>query len=179
MQGNSIHMMLRAFFLSLLLACHTSFALSTDSQQPIHIQANSAERSEKNGTTIYEGEVIITQGSLKLAADKVVIYSKGDRVSHIIASGNPAHFEQQPNADDPVIHAEGNTIMYHLDIERIRLEESASLVREGSSVKGEQIDYFIAEEIVKAQGASGLNKKDHKPQERIEVVILPAKKGAE
>lgn len=172
--------MFRLFLLVALgFCCQNAAGLANDREQPIHIQANSAERSEKNGTTIYEGDVVIMQGSLKLIADKVIIYSDDDRVSHIIASGTPAHFEQQPSEDEPVIHAKGKTIMYHLDLERIRLEESASLVRAGSRVMGEQIDYYIADEVVKAKGAIGDKTNNPKAQERIEVVILPSKKASE
>ena len=184
MQGNRFTTLLSGFgFLSLLsvalLFCQAAWALTSDRQQPIRIQADSAERSEKNGTTIYQGSVAIMQGSLKLDADQVIIYSKGDKVSHIIASGEPAHFEQQPNEDDPIIHAKGKTIMYHLDLDRIRLQGGASLVRAGSRVMGEQIDYYIGEEVVKAQGASDENSDQNQAQERIEVVILPSKKAAE
>jgi lipopolysaccharide export system protein LptA len=179
MQCHSARLIFRCLMVALILVCPGTQALTGDREQPIHIQANSAERSGKNGTTVYEGNVVIQQGSLKLDADKVVIYSKDNKVSHIIATGNPAHFEQKPNKDDPVIHARGNIITYHLDQERIRLEESASLVREGSRVKGEQIDYFITEEVVKAQGNNGENPNIGQPKERIEVVILPSKKTAE
>src|SRR5690554_7405256 len=48
-------------------------ALPSDSQQPIHVKADSAEMDDKRGVAIYRGDVIITQGTLKITGDTVTI----------------------------------------------------------------------------------------------------------
>ena len=54
------------FSLSLLLAAGQSHALSTDSNQPIRVQADSAELDDGKGVATYRGNVVITQGSLRV-----------------------------------------------------------------------------------------------------------------
>ncbi len=71
--------------------CH---GLSTDKDQPIHLEADSVEIDEASGISIYQGNVIITQGSLKLWADKMWIHRSNGVTKKIITEGNPTHFRQ-------------------------------------------------------------------------------------
>lgn len=147
-------------------------ALPGDAQQPIRIKADSAERNEKTGQTIYDGNVIIVQGSLQITADKVVIEGGASSIKSIRATGNPAHLQQQPRQDQSKIHARGDTIFYHLERKLVELIGEASLIQQGSTVSGERIDYFIADQVVKAHSDTGSSNKTT----RVEVVI-PAPKA--
>ena len=89
-----------------LLLCHQAYAakLNTSDHRsaPIAIEADSAEQDEKNGITIYRGNVSIEQGDLTIKADTVTIQSSTNstqtdaapsrNISHIIANGKPARF---------------------------------------------------------------------------------------
>ena len=44
-------------------------ALPSDNSKPINVQADSAEMDDKRGVAIYRGDVIITQGTLKITGD--------------------------------------------------------------------------------------------------------------
>ena len=128
---------------------------------PIAIEADSAEQDEKNGVTIYRGNVSIEQGDLTIKADTVTIQSQTSsttsdastsrNISHIIARGKPARFTQQLANEPNPINAEGNTIRYAIEDGIILLEDNASIDQIGSKVTGEKIEYFIREEKVKAQ----------------------------
>ena len=54
-----------ALILSLVPALHVA-GLPDDRDQPIHITADQALRDEKQGKTVYSGNVHMTQGSLKI-----------------------------------------------------------------------------------------------------------------
>src|SRR5690554_7907613 len=56
-------------------------ALPSDSEQPIHIQADTAELDDKKGTAIYRGDVVITQGTLKITGHTVTLVQGKDRKS--------------------------------------------------------------------------------------------------
>lgn len=152
---------------STLFISPTLFALPDDTQQPIRIKADSAERNEKTGQTIYDGNVIIEQGSLQITADQVVIEGGAGNITSIRATGRPAHLEQQPRHEQSKIHARGYTIYYHLEQKLVELKGKASLVQQGSTVSGERIDYFIADQIVKAHSDSDSTTEST----RVEVVI--------
>ena len=58
--------------LTLLAGCAThALALPSDSSQPIRIQADSATLDDKRNTAVYTGNVIITQGSMRLTGGRV------------------------------------------------------------------------------------------------------------
>ena len=59
--------------LGLAAASSTSWALPSDRDQPIRVQADSAELDDKQGVAVYRGSVVITQGSLKITGDTVTL----------------------------------------------------------------------------------------------------------
>ena len=71
---------LRVSFTCLLLCCGQVWALQGDRAEPISIESDTAERDETKGTTTYAGAVIMQQGSMKINADKVIIYSNKEKV---------------------------------------------------------------------------------------------------
>jgi lipopolysaccharide export system protein LptA len=153
--------------LSLLGLSFLASALPDDHQQPIKIESDRAEQNDKKGTTTYEGSVVIRQGSIKINADKVIVYSEASQVDKIICIGKPAHYQQRPNPLDGLVLASGNTIEYHLSTDKIYLLKNASLEQNGSIITGEKIDYDLKAEVVKA--TAGDNTKD-----RIQMVIPPS-----
>ena len=84
--------MLPVFFLVLGLMCANVQALSTDSQQPIEIEADFAELDDQEGRTIYVGNVIVTQGSIKMTGDKLkVLFDENRDLEHAHMEGRPAY----------------------------------------------------------------------------------------
>lgn len=153
-----------------LLSAAPCLALSSDRDQPIHIQSDTAERNEKKGITIYTGKVQMNQGSMRILAEKVTIHSVDDQVDKIIAIGSPAHYQQQPSPDKETVIAKGNTIEYFLEKEEILLLENASLKQQGTSMTGKRIRYDIKASQVNAVGGNSA-------QEQIHMVIPPKPKA--
>ncbi len=141
--------------------------LPEDRLQAINIESDRASRNDKTGLTIYEGSVILTQGSINIRADKITVHSKANKVSKIVCIGEPAHYHQQPEPDAGLVIARANTIEYHLDRDAITLRKNASLDQEGTVLKGEIINYDLKEELIEARG-------DEKGTGRIQMVIPPS-----
>lgn len=162
-------------FLGSTLACGSAMALPTDREQPIRVQADSAELDDKQGVAVYRGSVVITQGSLKITGDQVTItQSANGDVDVFTAVGGPAYYEQQPSADKALVKAYGKTIQYYAANERIVLIDQAKVVQEGNTFTGEKIVYDTQRQIVNAGRAN--NASVSKPQPRIDMVIQPKKK---
>ena len=140
-------------------------ALDEDAQQPIRISADQALRDEKQGITIYNGNVHMDQGSLQLRADRVTIYRIEEEADKIVATGAPAQMQQQPEPDQPPVTARAGIIEYYKLEERVRLRKGARLEQEGSTFTGESIDYYMADQRVRATS----NADDE--SSRVEVVI--------
>ena len=128
--------------LSLLLA-QSLYALPEDADQPIHISADSAEVDQQAEQVVYRGSVQVNQGTLRVTADEMTIEYEEQKVVRIIATGTPAHYQQQLEANDDQVKADANTIVYHTKDERIDLRGSASLEQKGNTLTGDLIHYDI------------------------------------
>ncbi len=156
--------------LLLLLAClqlsWPALALTTDGSQPINIEADTADIDDKAGTTIYRGNVVVTQGSIRLTGDTVTIYSPGRTLQKVTAQGNPAHFQQRPENKDEDMRAESRTMEYLVDTEKLILLDEARLWQGKDAISGNRIDYDIKADVGKASRGAGAD-------ERVKVVIQP------
>ncbi|MBV2134452.1 lipopolysaccharide transport periplasmic protein LptA [Pseudomonas sp. MAP12] len=165
------------FGLSTLLAAIPAWALPTDREQPIRVQADSAELDDAKGVAVYRGGVVITQGTLKITGDTVTItQDKNGDIEVFTSVGKPAYYEQKPAEDKPVVKAYGLTIQYFAVNERIVLIDQAKVVQEGNTFEGEKIVYDTQRQIVNAGRATGSNVSTPRP--RIDMMIQPrSKKG--
>ena len=139
--------------IGILLLANQSQALSTDKSQDLVVIAESAVVDKNKGSTVYSGDVSISQGSMLIAADKVEIITSSDGVViQIIAqsiqeSDQQAHLEQQPDNKEPV-YAEARKISYFIQEERIHLSGNATLRQSENEYTGELVDYDINQGIV-------------------------------
>lgn len=160
------HLACAATVFSLLIAT-TAHALPDDQQQPIRITADSAERDENASTTRYVGSVVLTQGSLVIEADTLVIKQLERDQSVITASGTPARMRQTPELEQPPIKAEAGEIIYRQQQDQITLSDGARIEQDGAIVTGAVIDYQVSAQRVSASGG------DEGTGQRVEVIIPP------
>lgn len=141
-------------------------ALTADQSQPINIEADTADIDDKAGTTIYRGNVIVTQGTIRLSGDTVTIYSPGRTLQKVTAEGNPAHFQQRPDNKSEDMRAQSRTMEYLIDTEKLVLLNDAHLWQGGDKISGNRIDYDIKADVGKASKGAGAG-------ERVKVIIQP------
>jgi lipopolysaccharide export system protein LptA len=161
---------LRPVFAVSVLGCLIpagAVALPDDRDQPIHITADTAIRDEKQGFTVYRGNVHMIQGSLDIVADTLTIYHENAQADKIVAEGKPAKMQQQPAVDEPLVKARAEIIEYYKIEDKVHLKINAHITQDGSSVTGDSIDYFITEQLVKADSQQAPDGK------RVQVVIEP------
>ncbi|MEE8058903.1 MAG: lipopolysaccharide transport periplasmic protein LptA [Pseudomonadales bacterium] len=132
----------------------SSWALPEDNQQPINIQSDRAtQKSLANGEqTEYFGNVVMTQGSLLINGDHIIIHSKNRKATKIVAIGKPAKFQQQSTPNKEPVKAQANTINYELRNETLILAGNATIEQDGATVSGKRIEYNTATERVNANG---------------------------
>lgn len=161
----------RALIWGMLLACSVTAvplaALPEDRDQPIRIEADEALRDEKQGFTRYQGNVKMDQGSLHIEADRITVYHDQREADRIVAEGTPATLQQQPEPDKGLVKARAQMIEYFKTEDRVRLSREANIEQEGSIVTGDSIDYYISEQLVRAD--SDKSREDSRVQ-----VLIPA-----
>ena len=124
----------------------------------------------------YKGNVIITQGSMKITGNTVTITRNAQGEVDIFTSvGNLAYYEQKPSVDKPIVQAYAVTIQYYAAQDRIVLIDKAKVVNDGNTSEGEKIVYDTVRQVVSAGRANG-GAKVTTPRPRIDMVIQPKKK---
>ncbi|HSC66325.1 MAG TPA: lipopolysaccharide transport periplasmic protein LptA [Cellvibrio sp.] len=164
-----------ALALTALIAGYSisAVALPSDKNETIRGSADNLTVDQKNGVATYTGTVKITQGSLMISADSIVIHTNADSsVEKMIATGNPARFQQQPEKDQGVVTASAKQITYTPNNEHLVLIQDASVEQNGAVMSGPHIDYDLVKEVMKAAGTKSAN-----GAQRIEIVIPPKGKG--
>ena len=139
------------FGLTAALGSSMALALPSDREQPIRVQADSAELDDKQGVAVYGDIEVVT------------------------SVGKPAYYEQKPAPDKDVTKAYGLTIQYFVTQNRVVLIDQAKVIQEGNTFEGEKIVYDTQRQIVNAGRATGSQVTSPRP--RIDMVIQPKKKA--
>ncbi len=149
----------------------TAGALSTDKEQPINIEADSVEIDDKKNISIYTGNVVVTQGTIRLDADIVTAYTPDKQLQKIVAEGDPVRYQQRPDKKDEDMRAKAQRMEYYATSGKLILQDGAHLWHEGNEFSGNRIEYDTRADVVIATKApSG--------KERVQVVIPPKGKRA-
>lgn len=163
---------------SLLLSLSGNLmALATDRDQPITLEADTADIDDLKGISIYTGNVILTQGSMVIKAEKLTLYNdKNKDLEKAIAVDKKklARFKQRPEGKTQDFKAKATTLIYYIKKEKIHLLENAHVDQEDGSFSGHKIIYDTKNETVIATSKKD---KQEKPISGSRVkVTLPAKK---
>lgn len=146
-----------------LLGQPAAWALQADAQQPLLIEANDVEVREADGTSVYVGQVVVTQGSLRLTADHVTVYHQENRQPRfIIALGKPVRYQQQLDAKASMVQASALRMEYDAVKEELILIGDGLLVQGTDRLASERIIYDRAHAQFRA-GGSG----------RVKITITP------
>ena len=162
------------------LGSASAWALPTDRDQPIRIQADDAQLDDKQGIATYKGDVIITQGSMKVTGNTVTITrTQAGDIDVVTSVGNLAYFEQTQTAGDTKpVQGYGVTIQYHATQDRVVLIDRAKVIdKDGNITQGEKIVYDTNKKLASAGRATGSKVTETRP--RIDMVIQPKKKTDE
>ncbi|MDP8033129.1 lipopolysaccharide transport periplasmic protein LptA [Pasteurella atlantica] len=156
---------IRSFIFTLFLGVNLSaYSLENDSNKPIDIESSSQEFDMETNTITLNGNVLITQGSIKIAADKVTIFRQEGKKEVIKASGSPVRFHQILDSGKPV-DGQANRVHYDLGTEFLTLIDNAQLKQLDSSVKAEKITYDVKKQQLKAVRQGKGN--------RVKTVLIP------
>jgi lipopolysaccharide export system protein LptA len=145
-------------------------ALSTDREQPISIASDRATIDDANKIAIYEGHVVITQGSIQIDADKVTInYSDKQSIDKAVAEGKPARFKQTPDGGKDDFKAKALRMEYHANENLLDLTREAELRQTNDTFTGPHIVYDTQTGVIKADKGES--------KERVIVTIQPRSKA--
>jgi lipopolysaccharide export system protein LptA len=162
-----------AFIALCTVACalpQAAFALKSDASQPIQINADrwehTGDTTGNNGTSVYSGHVVITQGSIHITADKATLTLVDGRLTKAVLLGEPATFKQRPQQGEKIVHGQARRINYNAAANTVELFDNARVTQGARLIVANYIRYNTAQEKVIAH-------QSEKNKERVHVVIPP------
>lgn len=154
----------RWIFLSLLLPLNC-WALSSDREQPMNIEADRVELDDATGISTYHGSVKVSQGSMVLTGDLMTIHSADNEIRSVLVDGTPATYRQRPDNKDQDVRARSLRMEYYTEPERIIMLKEAEVTQEGNVLRSERIEYDVVRDKVNAG--------TDQPNERVHITIQP------
>ena len=83
------------FLVVLLLLSTLSLAEKADRDKPIEIESDTMTMDDTKNVSIYTGDVILTQGTLIIKADELIVREDNQGFQHSTSTGNPTSFKQK------------------------------------------------------------------------------------
>jgi len=159
-------------FVAATAGCLTSLlAENADRDQPINIEANRGTMDDKTSTARFEGNVVLTQGTLVIRADELTVIQENDEFKQGIATGKLAYFKQKREGYDDFIEGEAERIEYNAITDELRMYRNARLWRDEDEVYGPFISYDASTEQFTVDGSSS-----SEDSGRVKAIIKPKAK---
>ncbi|PJG83175.1 lipopolysaccharide transport periplasmic protein LptA [Caviibacterium pharyngocola] len=155
------------FLSGLMLTSVSAFALKDDTSKPINIESDNQSLDMENSVVTFSDNVVITQGSILIKANKVVITRPAEdsgKKETVDAFGSPVTFHQLLDDGKPV-DGKANKVHYDLGTEFLTLTGNAELKQLDSKINGELITYDVKKQQLKANGNG---------KSRVKTVLIPA-----
>ena len=158
----------------LLLWAPASFAERADRDMPINLEADQVLIDDAQKISTFTGNVRLTQGTLLIRGDKIVVIQSKDGFKHASAYGNTAEFRQKREGLDGYVEGYGERIDYDTQAETVNFYKQARLKRDQDEVSGEHITYNSKTDIFQVNGSSASS--GDAPPQRVRAVLQPKQK---
>lgn len=129
--------------LALAWASFPAVALKADRTQPMDIQADALETQVNEGRATLDGNVRISQGSLRVGAANAVVQQNDNReVTRAVLRGSPATLGQDLD-DGGRVDARANVIDYDVAGGVVVLTGAVEIDQPRGTLRGERITYDL------------------------------------
>lgn len=164
--------------LSLLLLTWSGrlYAEKADRDKPIHVESDSVVIDDVKQTSVFEGKVRLTQGTMLIQADKIVLTQDKQGFKHCTATGRLASFRQKHEGTDEYMEGYGERIEYDTRAETVDFYVQARAKRDQDDVQGDHIAYSTRTEVFQVSGDPNLASDPDKG--RVHAVIQPKNQEA-
>jgi lipopolysaccharide export system protein LptA len=165
---------------ALLLACLAAggpaLAEMADRDKPVNLEADRVDLDDAKKEAVFEGNVTLTQGTLQIKADKIIVKQDADGFQYGVAYGKPATFRQKREGFDEYIEGFAERLEYDAKVEKMQMFTNARIQRGGDEVRGDYIAYNSVTEFFQVIGGGKSVATPGNPQGRVRAVIQPKPK---
>lgn len=166
------------FILPLLLVISgVAFAEKADRDKPIELESDTLVSNDAKKTSTYTGNVILTQGTLVIHADKLIVHEDQAGFQHSSSFGNPTTFKQKSEGKNEYIEGSAQRIEYDGRMDKVQLYTKAWVKRGEDIVRGDYIMYDTNAEYAEVMGGGTQTGTKENPKGRVHAVIQSKSKN--
>jgi lipopolysaccharide export system protein LptA len=162
-----------------LVPARSAHADGDDKKQPINYSANTGDVNYQTKIGNLSGNVVITQGTMTIRADRVVFKQNPDNSVSATAYGNPITFRQKRDGVDEYFEGYAQRAEYDGEKELLELYDRALLKRGQDEIRSNYISYNTRTELFRAEGRpdAPATPQDLGPGARVRGVFQPKGEG--
>jgi len=138
--------------LALSAGAPSARAEKADKEKPINYSADTGDVNYQTKKGALSGNVVITQGTLSIRADRIDFRQNPDNSVSATAYGNPVTVRQKRDGSDEYYEAYAQRVEYDGAREFVELYDRALLRRGQDEIRSNYISYNAATEVFKAEG---------------------------
>ena len=155
--------------LALMVYASSCMAERADREKPIQLDADQVTINDTKKISTFTGGVKLTQGTLQLLGDKVVVTENKDGFTLATVYGRVASFRQKREGLNEYVEGSGERIVYDTRTETVDFYNQARVKRDLDDVRGEHISYSVKTEIFQVSGSS--DNSANTPPKRVRAVL--------
>lgn len=153
----------------LMVCASPCWAEYADREKPVQLDADQVMIDDAKQISTFTGSVKLTQGTLQLLGDKVVVTQSKDGFTLATVYGNTASFRQKREGLNEYVEGSGERIVYDTRTETVNFYNQARVKRDLDDVRGEHISYSVKTEIFQVTGSS--DNSGSTPPKRVRAVL--------
>lgn len=166
-----------ALLASIAAAAGTAWAEKGDREKEIVVGADRLTADDANRTSTFDGNVVVTQGTMRMTAGKVVVREDAQRHKFYVASGSPVTFRQKRDKVDEWVEGTADRAEFDDRDDVLKLYGRARVRSNQNEITGDFISYDMKREVAEVSGAPP-GKAAPENTGRVKVIIMPPKKEA-
>lgn len=161
---------------ALALCATAALAEKSDREKEIVVGADRLTADDANRTSTFEGDVVVTQGTMRITANKVTVKEDADRHKYYVASGAPVTFRQKRDNADEWVEGFAQRAEFDDRNDVLKLFNRAKVKSNQNEITGDFISYDMRKELAEVSGAAPGTAAPASTG-RVKVIILPPKKA--
>lgn len=155
-----------------------AWAEKADREKPVQIEADKMLADDSKKESVFEGNVVVTQGTLQIKGDRVIVRQDSEGFQYGIAYGKPAAFRQKRDGVDEYIEGFAERLEYDGKKDFLQMFSSARLTKGTDEVRGDYISYNAKNEFFQVVGGGKPAATAGNPDGRVRAVIIPKPRPA-
>lgn len=163
-----------AFFIGLCFHLD-AFAEAADRDKPIELEADTVTVNDAKKISTYAGNVILTQGTLIIHADKLIVHEDKEGFQHSTSTGNPTTFKQKREGKNEYMEGSAQRIEYDGRMDKVQLYTKAWVKRGEDIIHGDYISYDANAEYAEVIGGAK-SENGGTSSGRVKAIIQPKNK---